>query len=482
MLSPTQATKNELIMLTKFKKSIPLLGLLLVFTQSQAGVTSSQAKHITYVVPQNKSLLISLDTAVGKISKGNKKIADILLFRPNQLFLRGKSIGTTNAIIWNTRNQVAMVIDIEVTHNIESLKQKLYELLPNEAIEVRSAQRNVVLSGQVSNLVRMQAAMDVAQGFIRSSRGGSSGGGSNQRIINLMQVAGAHQVMLDVKIAEMTRTTRRNMNINTSLANTNDAKGTVTFDLMKIAAAATPLAGFGTLTGAYQVGDMLIGLQIEATKTNGLTKILAEPNLTTLSGQKASFLSGGEFPYSADCKNQNCDVKFKKFGIGLEFLPTVLNDKKISLNTHVQVSNLSNAANKITETNSETPSLQLREAETTVELADGQTMSIAGLISVNASVSQAKVPGLGDLPVIGNFFKESGNNKQLKELVIFVTPHLARPLPYGEHRLPTDGYEDMDDIDTYILGRTESRNAPKYITDKDAGMNGTFGHQINTGE
>ena len=462
--------------------------------QVNAGVTSSQVKHITYQVPLNKSLLINLDKKVGKISKGNPSIADILLFPPNQIFLRGKSLGTTNAIIWDKNNRVSMVLDVEITHNLESLKQKLYELLPNERIQVRSAQNNIIISGEVSNLVKMDAAMKLAQGYaIRKKQGG---GGQQQQgktkstgVINMMHVGGGQQVMLEVKVAEIERKLSRELNIEAG------AQSTLFEDGSFIWNAAT--AAGGIFSGAYVAGNTLFSWSLDFSKKTGLATILAEPNLTTLSGKKASFLSGGEFPYSSDCDLGNCEVDFKKFGVGVEFIPVVLDSNRINLTTTVSVSSLSNDANEVVSTFSDqsseaiedtdtplnlsdTPSLKLREAQTTIELADGQTMSIAGLLNKDSQISQEHTPGFADLPLIGTLFRDRESRDDKKELIILVTPHLARPIAPDQIRLPTDSYVEPDDYDFYVLGRMESRKINPPNPDS-GGINGQFGHQINDG-
>lgn len=502
-------------------KAVPAL--LLGYTiQAGAEVTSSAAsRHLVYRVPTNKSLLINLDRNVSKLSKGNDSIADITLFPPRQLLLRGKSIGGTNATIWDAENHVAMVVDIEVTHNLDGLKQKLYELMPNERINVRGAEKCIILSGEVSNLVNMDYAMKLAQGYVVASTGGgggstsgsgcgSSGAGSggastSQYIVNMMHVGGEQQVMLEVKIAEVSRTLARALSISTGATKSTNTSGT---PFLWTALA----AGAGAFTGSYVTGNTLFNWSLDFSRNTDLATVLAEPNLTTLSGKKASFLSGGEFPYAACTPNSGgtgtstgniCTVSFKPFGVGLEFTPVVLDSNRINLTTHVSVSSLSNRANETvsqgvgtgnTFSNSPislnllpVPSLETREAVSTLELADGQTMSIAGLISENQSNRQEQTPGLSDVPVLGSLFRNRSARKDNKELVILITPHLAKPIPPNQIQLPTDNYVAPDDIDFYLLGRMEARKkqvntaqAPVFDP-TSGGTTGQFGHQINDG-
>ncbi|MGR9086422.1 MAG: type II and III secretion system protein family protein [Gammaproteobacteria bacterium] len=502
-------------------KAVPAL--LLGYTlQADAGITtSSDSRQIFYRVPVNKSLLINLDRNVKALTKGKDNIADITILTPRQVLIRGNSIGGTNATIWDANNRVAMVLDVEVTHNLDGLKQKLYELMPNEHIEVRGAERCIVLSGEVSNLVNMDYAMKLAQGYAAAGMAGAGGGGSgsggcsasgggggggggntSRYIVNMMHVGGEQQVMLEVKIAEVSRTLARALTLDSSARSTAQEDGSF---IWSVAAGAA-----GVFTGSYVAGNTLFNWTLDFSRNTDLATVLAEPNLTTLSGKKASFLSGGEFPYTACVAGQGttgivpCNVNFKSFGVGLEFTPVVLNSNRINLTTHVSVSSLSNAANDllaqgvssgslvgdepVTLQLQPTPSLDTREAVSTLELADGQTMSIAGLISENQSNKQEQTPGLSDIPVLGSLFRNRSSLSDKKELVILVTPHLAKPIPPDQIQLPTDNYVAPDDIEFYLLGRMEARKDPVKTAEapvfdpSSGGTTGQFGHQINYGE
>jgi pilus assembly protein CpaC len=313
----------------------------------------------------------------------------------------------------------------------------------------------------------------------------------------MMHVGGEHQVMLEVKIAEVSRTLARALSLNSAAAKTNAEDGSFFWEALAV--------GAGAFTGSYVAGNTLFAWSLDFSRNTDLATVLAEPNLTTLSGKKASFLSGGEFPYTA-CNNTGavggsivpCTVSFKQFGVGLEFTPVVLNSNRINLTTHVSVSSLSNAANELLSTGvpgddnvvlnlQPTPSLDTREAVSTLELDDGQTMSIAGLISDNNSNKQEQTPGLADIPVLGSLFRNRETRNEKKELVILVTPHLAKPVPPEDIRLPTDNYVAPDDVDFYLLGRMEARKAKLNVAQAPmvdpsrGGTTGQFGHQINEG-
>jgi pilus assembly protein CpaC len=501
-------------------KALPALLLGYSLHASAAITTSASARQVRYSVPINKSLLVNLERPVVKLIQGKNNIADVIanikILSPKQILLRGNSIGATNATIWDAENHVAMVLDVEVTHNLDRLKEKLYELLPNEHIEVRSVERCIVLSGEVSNIVNLDYAMKIAQGYampegqgggggqgcngsasVGSGGGGGGGGGSAANyIINMMHVGGEQQVMLEVKVAEITRELRRELTLRSRADDNFTSRDDGSFMWTVLAGAA------GAFTGSYVAGDVLFQWSLDFFRNTSLATVLAEPNLTTLSGKKASFLSGGEFPYTA-CNATGqvgssivpCTVSFKPFGVGLEFTPIVLGSNRINLTTHVSVSALSNRANQILSEGVDTeianlqptPSLETREAVSTIELDDGQTLSIAGLMSENNTNSQEQTPGLADVPVLGALFRNRSASNDKKELLILVTPHLAKPLPKDQIRLPTDNYVAPGDIDFYLLGRMEARKdknpaALATVTNPaNGGTTGQFGHQITDG-
>lgn len=451
-----------------------LILLLAFFSQmSHAGGTVSRGlRHNSYFVPINTSILVKLRKRE-RIGTGSRdKIASYYYSKEgHKLIIRGESLGTTNIIVLDHRNRISRTLNIEVGFNLAALKRTLYKLLPGENIKLSSTHNSIVMSGEVSNVSNMDAAVKLAQGYIANTKTGKKG--QSGGVINMMKVGGGQQVMLAVKIAEVSRTIARQLALNSAASKT--TTGTDDDFFWNILA-----AGAGLFTGSYVAGDVLFNWTLDFSRDTGLATILAEPNLTTMSGQKASFLSGGEFPYLENCSQNDCSVGFKQFGVGLEFVPIVLDSNRINLNTHVSVSALTNAAAEVTGVASEEPSLSLREAQTTVELADGQTMSIAGLLSSEFSNDQSHVPGVADIPLVGSLFRNRSALKEQKELIILVTPHLAKPIPPDQVRLPTEAFVEPDDVDFYLLGRMESRKVRMLPNQgENGGMNGQFGHQIN---
>ncbi|MDO9423559.1 MAG: type II and III secretion system protein family protein [Methylobacter sp.] len=513
---------------------ILLVAALFATHDAVAAIISSGIKSDKVQVSLNKSRLITLDKNIAEISQGNPAVADFPIdeeaaeasfMPPNQLLIRGKSLGTTNLYLWGANGKIIQALDIEVTHDLESLKSQLYVLLPNEEIAIRSSQRNVVLSGEVSSVANMQAALDLAQSYLPLQRGGGQGGGQTSgasagsagagagsgssranapKVINLMNVGGAQQVMLDVKIAEIDRKLIKGLNIKFSAlqVSNNFSVGTVSGG-----GSANPL-GIGGLLDPHSFdagavflqaisGQFLFNLTIDAANDQQLAKILAQPTLTTLSGQAATFISGGEFPIpvpqGGSVGGGTITIVFKEFGIGLKFVPVVLDSGRINLNMNVSVSELSEDAAIIaqagnTNTQFSIPSLTKREASSTLELADGQTMSIAGLISDKLRENVNKFPGLGDIPGLGALFRSSKFLNQQTELVIFVTPRLAKPVLAQNAQLPTDSFVPPDDVDFYVLGRTESRKVRNRWLKNDVssmsnkgGLDGEYGQQLMEG-
>ena len=455
-------------------------------------VTSSRA----FEVPLYKSRILDVEKPVRKLSIGNPEIADILVLRANQIYVVGKSLGTTNVVLWDASNRIIATVDIEITHDLDTLKAKLHELLPNEEIGVNSAQGTIILSGEVSSPSKMDAAMALATSFAPEDEDGNVKEG---KVVNLMHVGGIQQVLLAVKVAEINRTVMREFGIDWSafgvqsnwiFGGANGGAGPIPFGGPFVPEAQSITdSGFFT---RFLSNSFMFSATINAAKNNGLAKILAEPNLTTLSGQEATFLSGGEFPIPVPQGGfGGTTIEFKDFGIGMGFIPVVLDADRINMKIDITVSDLARE-NTIsvgggieTESRFVVPALSVRRATSTVEMGDGQTIAIAGLLSEKVREDVQKFPGLGDVPVLGYLFKSQRWLNEESELVIFVTPHLAQPVANDLVRLPTDAFIAPTDVEYYILGRMEGRGPaeepeaiPTAMPSSQGGLEGNFGHQL----
>jgi pilus assembly protein CpaC len=414
------------------------------------------------VVPLYKSRIVSLNAPANRISVGNPDIADIVIVQSSQLYVLGKDLGTTNILLWDRDDSLIGTLNIEVTHDLQSLKEKLYRLLPQDRVEVYSAQRNIVLSGQVSNIGNMNAALRIAQGYFvqlasatesetfelqqsASTRADKSVG----EIINLMSVRGVHQVMLEVKVAEVKRTEIRNLDVNFAALVTDS--GNWDWGAFNGGADAPNPANNKGFFGSFVSNSAQFNIQFEALKQDGLAKILAEPTLVTMSGHEAKFVSGGEFGYQIAGNLGANTVEFKEFGILVGFLPVVLDSGQISLKLDITVSELS--GDEVLGI----PALVKRGAQSTVELGDGQTIGIAGLIDEDLVEQVSKFPGLGSIPILGSLFRSQEFRKRETELLIMVTPHLAKPLIPAEIQLPTDNVVAPGEFGWYINGQLQGR-------------------------
>jgi pilus assembly protein CpaC len=495
-----------------------VLSLGLIF-QSVAGPAVAEEEIIQ--LPINKSRIISLPKKTNQILVGNPDILDFQMIDTTHIFLLGRSLGSTDITLGNSATGYFQTMDVEVVHDIEALKSKLYQLFPNEQPSVFSSQGTIVLSGQVSSPEKMDAMLTIANTFIhkgkqsqgqssnassggaapseQSGQGGSADKNQESGVINLMQVGGPQQVMLEVKVAEMSRTLAKNLKVNFNAMQTGgDATGGAISGTASISNLSNLIQTAPSLITPYGLfarlisNDSQFSAVINAARNNGLVKILAEPTLTTISGQEADFLSGGEFPIPVLQQNTGSGggitITYKEFGIATRFLPVVLDSGRISLKLNIEYSELVNtntvvAAVNSTQSSFVIPALTKRRANSSVELSDGQTIGIAGLIKDNLRDSVSKFPGLGDIPVLGQLFTSQEFLKDQTELVIFVTPRLARPMPNSNAKLPTDSFVEPNDIEYYLMGRTEGlarRRSPLPMGSggvKSGGLKGRFGQQ-----
>jgi len=464
------------------------------------GVTESM------VVPLYKSGVMRLEEPAARISVGNPDVADILILRDTQLYVLGKDLGTTNVILWGRNDQLIGTVSVEVTHDLEALKRKLYELMPDEEIRVHSSQRNIILSGQVSNVTTMQAALSIALGYlaeintsIENVQFEQSPGNLEEtenretsgNVINLLQIGGGQQVMLEVKVAEIARTELRSieaqMNFisNSTRWSIGGVSGGASIDEFanNFSPSSLSVADKGLFT-SFLSDDFIFNMALSAAKENGLAKILAEPTLTTLTGQEAEFLSGGEFPIPVPQDDGGTTVEFKDFGVGLKFLPVVLGNGIINLKVNISVSELINnnaisLGSEFTDSLFVVPALVKRSAKATYELRDGQAIGVAGLINENLREVVTKFPGLGSIPVLGALFRSQNFVKGETELVIMITPRLAKPIDPEQLTLPTDSFVEPSDADFYFLGRLEGKGSPnKTGSSSEGGTDSDFGHQV----
>jgi len=446
------------------------------------------------------SKVVKTPFPVTRISVGNPEIADIVVISDREIYINGLTPGVTNLTLWGSKSRFTSST-VTVEADITLLKEKLHQILPKEKIGVETAGNSVVLSGEVSSPVAQQTAITLAEGFlgIKSGGGGAvedpkasrtslqsagAGGTATQqgatgasekgRVINLMHVGGVQQVMVEVRVAEIQRDVGREIGVNflgidrqgnfalsmlnqlTSLNSFTRGFSSTTFDT-KVSTAISAMAGFTT-------GSWMWTMFFDVLKTQGLGRILAEPNLVATSGQEASFLAGGQFPVPVPQPGAGGSVvtiEWKNFGVELVFTPVVLDEGKIALKVMPTVSELDFTTAPVIISGLQIPGLRIRNTKTHVEVKDGQTFAIAGLLSDTHRNAINKFPVLGDIPILGALFRSSKYQKNETELVILVTPRLVKPLTTTAARLPTDKYIEPDDFEAYLLGALEGRNKKK---------------------
>ncbi|SIP86338.1 pilus assembly protein CpaC [Aromatoleum tolulyticum] len=375
---------------------------------------------------------------------------DVLLLSPNEIYLLGKTVGSTNVVLVD-RAGGCTALDVTVAMDVTSVQGALATLLPDEAgIKVSSAYDSLVLSGTVTDATRVDRAVEIASAYVRDGGGQK---GRNERVVNMLQVGAPQQVMLEVKVAEISKTLAEKIGVRLShSAKTDGVVYSVVSDFLT--------GGNGLIDIIRRGKDGRVTL--DAQKDDGLVKILAEPNVMAISGQEGSFLSGGKIfiPVAQSNSNgtQTITLEEKEFGIALKFTPTVLAGGRINLKVAPEVSELNRDGIGISAPGVNglaiLPSFTTRRAATTVQLHDGQSFAIGGLIKNNVTTNINAFPFLGEIPVLGALFRSSDFQTDRSELVFVITPRLVKPLP-ADYRLPTDDFIEPSRSDLHLLGRME---------------------------
>jgi pilus assembly protein CpaC len=393
-----------------------------------------------------KSMVMPLSEKAVRISIANPDVADVMLVNPKEVYLLGKKTGTTNLFVWSAGGSTSLR-DVTVGVDTQALQSKLREWMPAaENLQVDSVAETLVLRGHVHDALKAQRIVHLAEAF--------SGG---KKAINMMRIDGAQQVMLEVKVAEVSKTLLDELGVDINLTRSiGNTSVTLLSQLLT--------EGSTTITAARANGRTNVTLTAEMKK--GLVKVLAEPTITAVNGQEGSFLAGGRIyipvPQSSATGAATITLEEKEFGVGLKFLPTVLEDGLINLRVTPEVSELSQYGTTIKSLGGQSsllPSITTRRASTTVQLRDGESFAIGGLIKSNVTESIKALPILGELPVLGALFRSNAFQKELSELLFVVTPRLvkasASPLA-----LPTDSFKQPSRAEFFIEGQLEGRSQP----------------------
>lgn len=447
-----------------------------------------------------------------RVSVADPRVADVVILSPREVYVLGKNVGSTRLMVWED-DLGKTLVDLTVVLDLSELKQKIGTLFPGEKIEVHGVKNGLILSGTVSGPDVVEQVLRLTQKFLpdeedasRGTEKSNTGGGSKSkfsndgegtgksdaRITNLLKIGGVQQVMLEVKFAEVSRDSQKDWQAALGLTglgkNFTGAAGTKSLiPPIKDASVTANFPTAGKQTGIFEgaidgviqnPGSLLLNFAgnaanvfvnidkfttaLQLLEGEGLARTLAEPKLVTQSGQEASFLAGGEFPIPVPQSNGNTTIEFKKFGVALTFTPIVLGDGKISLRVSPTVSEIASVTNIPTGggITFPVPSFNTRTLNTTVQMYDGQTLALAGLLKNNLRENVTKIPGLGDLPIIGALFRSSAFLQEKTDLLVAVTPHIVNPVPEGSLSFPGDDFKAPNNLEFYLEGRLEGRRQP----------------------
>lgn len=409
----------------------------------------------TIEVAVGKSSLIPLSEPVRNRTLGNPNVVQATMVSPQQLYVVGRSVGTTNMILQG-RSGSCSVVNVMVSADAGGLQTSLAQLLPGESqIRVRTAADNLVLTGSVSSAQSAQQALEIARAY--AGQGDDKKGGG---VLNMLSVDTPQQVMLEVKVAEVSKTLLNQLG---SAVNLQGGFGSWSGGL-----ATALLSGAATTLFASKSNRLPFQAQLDAQKNDSLVKVLAEPNLVTISGQEASFLAGGKIyiPVAQSTAGgiPTITLQEEEFGVGLKFTPTVLANGRINLRVAPEVSELSPTGATVSSSgfNGQTvlPLITTRRASTTVQMRDGESFAIGGLLQDNARGTLKALPGAGEVPVLGALFRSSSYQLDLTELVFIITPHLVQPMTTASYPLPTDSFGRPNELTTFFLGNMEGKPRP----------------------
>lgn len=430
----------------------------------------------TLNVPMNRAIVVESEVPFSELSIANPGIADISSLSDRTIYVLGKSPGLTTLTLLDGAGQLITNVEVRVAADVSEFKERLRQILPGEQIEVRTANDGIVLSGVVSSVARLQRALDLAERY------------APERVSNLMSVGGVQQVMLKVRFAEMNRSVSKSLSSSVAISGT-DAFGGTGSAAGSIGAARslgglTPAnsTGNGAFVFGFDVGSVQVALLLEALEQKGMVRTLAEPNLTALSGQEATFLAGGEYPVPVAQDNDTVSIEFKPFGIQMNFIPRVVDADLINLEMSAEVSAI-DPTNGFQLNGFQVDAFTVRRTSTTVELRDGESFAIAGLMLDDFQDQNSQVPWLGDVPVLGALFRSAEYQRNQTELVIIISAHLVTPTRGEALALPTDRVTPPTENSLFLYGnvaggeRKKQKGAAGEVAKQDFG--GSYGYVLD---
>ncbi len=408
------------------------------------------------LVPMNRAVVVESDVPFAELSIANPGIADISTLSESSIYVLGKAPGRTTLTLLSADGKLIANVDVQVTPDVAEFKERLRQILPGENIEVRTANDGIVLSGTVSSTAKLDRALDLANRY------------APERVSNLMQVGGTQQVMLKVRFAEMQRSVSKNLGASLGIrSNSGTVGGIAGSGNFSTQGAITnvfnngvfPTTGNsnGALGLGFTAGSLEFAVLIEALESKGVVRTLAEPNLTALSGQEAKFLAGGEYPIPVAGGDNGITIEYKPFGVELNFTPVVVDGDIINLTMNAAVSSIDNTIT-LESGGFTINAFRRRETSTTVELRDGESFAVAGLLQDDFRNLNDQVPWLGDVPVLGALFRSAEYQRAQSELVIIVSAHLVTPTRGDALALPTDRVRLPTEKELFLFGKVQGRH------------------------
>jgi pilus assembly protein CpaC len=428
------------------------------YAQGRAIQISGNNRTVMVTVPVGKAEDVRTDTSFVDVVVGDPEVADVNPLTDRSLSILGKKIGTTRVSVYTEGKKLVGIFDVEVSYDITRLSNELRRRFPGSRIQASTVNGRIMLSGEVVDATTLDKAVTIARQF-------------GPDIINSVSVMSPQQVLLEVRFIEISRTAGRELGVQwnrfggssiTNIGNRVNA-GDLPVSASSIATetAAGLISGsspFGFLVGRIVASGVSTDVLINALEQKGVARSLAEPNLVALSGDTASFLAGGEYPIPVSGSFGQVSVDYKKYGVGLAFTPTVLSHGLINMKIEPEVSQIDTTHTVAVSNGISVPALIVRRASTTVELRDGQSFVIGGLLQSDNKNQLEQLPWLGSVPVLGALFSSKSFQKNETDLAIIVTPHLVRPArPGDEIKVPTDDTLPPNDVDFFLLGKTEVR-------------------------
>ncbi|RWL47255.1 MAG: type II and III secretion system protein family protein [Mesorhizobium sp.] len=434
---------------------------------------SSPSLHRVFV-PVSQSATISVNATLGDIVVGDEKIADAQPMTDKTLYIIGKAVGTTTVNLFSEDKRSLGAIQIEVGQDVSDMAVAIRQVAPKARIEIGSINGKIRLSGHVKDAATLASIVEVTQQY------------GPDAIINAVTIDDSEQVNLSVRILEAKRNAGRDLGVSIRSTNSRGTTRTGTGDAAVdkdnvVLGPGDILSGLLSNTSPFAAlitrvidNNLKVDLIIEALEAKGVVRTLAEPNLTTVSGETASFNAGGEVPVRSVNAQGEVEIVFKQFGVNLNFTPVVLDDGKIHMKLAPEVSDLTGF------TAAGDPIFTNRKLSTVVDLRDGQSFAVGGLLSSKNTIQQDQVPWLGQVPIVGVLFRNSSTQKEETELVVIVTPHLVRPVKPGEQlATPFDKTKPANDPELMLLGQLEVNKDMIRMYEHGEGVTGPYGHMLD---